>query len=36
MEEVTGENPATGGDSIVGFGARRYKYDSGGERQRGA
>jgi hypothetical protein len=31
MEEVTGEKPEMWGDSIVGFGAYRYKYESGRE-----
>jgi len=29
MREVTGEEPAMWGDSIVGFGSYRYKYASG-------
>lgn len=31
MKEVTGEEPAMWGDSIVGFGSYRYKYASGRE-----
>jgi hypothetical protein len=31
MKEVTGEQPAMWGDSIVGFGSYRYKYASGRE-----
>ncbi len=31
MEEITGEKPAMWGDSIVGFGSYRFKYDSGRE-----
>ena len=31
MKEVTGEQPAMWGDSIVGFGTYRYKYASGRE-----
>lgn len=31
MEEVTGEKPEMWGDSIVGFGSYRYKYESGRE-----
>ncbi len=31
MERVTGEPPRMWGPSIVGFGAYRYKYDSGRE-----
>jgi len=31
MQEVTGEEPAMWGDSIVGFGKYRYKYESGRE-----
>lgn len=31
MKEATGEKPAMWGDSIVGFGAYRYKYASGRE-----
>ena len=31
MTEVTGEAPAMWGDSIVGFGSRRLRYDSGRE-----
>ena len=31
MGEVTGEPPAMWGDSIVGFGQRRLRYDSGRE-----
>lgn len=29
MEDVTGEQPEMWGDSIVGFGSYRYKYESG-------
>lgn len=29
FREITGEKPAMWGDSIVGYGAYRYKYDSG-------
>jgi hypothetical protein len=31
MEKVTGEEPKMWGDSIVGFGDYRYKYESGRE-----
>jgi hypothetical protein len=31
MTEVTGEQPALWGSSIVGFGARHYRYESGHE-----
>ncbi|MBU2662552.1 DUF1801 domain-containing protein [Actinoplanes bogorensis] len=31
MGEVTGEPPAMWGTSIVGFGSRHYKYESGRE-----
>jgi nucleoid DNA-binding protein len=31
MEEVTGETPAMWGDSIVGFGSYRQRYESGRE-----
>src|SRR6185503_20460595 len=31
MEEVTGEEPAMWGASMVGFGSYHYKYDSGQE-----
>jgi len=31
MEEITGCEPKMWGTSIVGFGTRRYKYDSGRE-----
>jgi len=31
MREVTGEEPAMWGTSIVGFGSYRYKYASGRE-----
>ena len=31
MAEVTGEPPAMWGDSIVGFGTRRLRYDTGRE-----
>ncbi len=31
MQEVTGEPPRMWGDSIVGFGAYHYKYESGRE-----
>jgi uncharacterized protein DUF1801 len=31
MQKVTGEPPTMWGPSIVGFGKRRYKYDSGRE-----
>jgi len=31
MTEVTGEAPAMWGDSIVGFGSRRLRYDTGRE-----
>ena len=31
MSEVTGEAPAMWGDSIVGFGTRRLRYESGRE-----
>lgn len=31
FREITGEKPAMWGDSIVGYGAYRYKYDSGRE-----
>ena len=31
MEEVMGEKPAMWGDSMVGFGSYRYKYESGRE-----
>ncbi|MDH3424818.1 MAG: DUF1801 domain-containing protein [Gemmatimonadota bacterium] len=31
MKDVTGEKPAMWGDSIVGFGTYRYKYESGRE-----
>jgi hypothetical protein len=31
MSEVTGEEPAMWGDSIVGFGSYHYRYDSGRE-----
>ncbi len=31
MTEVTGEAPAMWGDSIVGFGTRRLRYDTGRE-----
>lgn len=31
LEEVSGEKPAMWGDSIVGFGAYHYKYESGRE-----
>lgn len=31
MQGITGEKPAMWGDSIVGFGSYRYRYDSGRE-----
>jgi hypothetical protein len=31
MQGVTGEKPAMWGPSIIGFGSRHYKYDSGRE-----
>ncbi len=31
MQEITGEKPAMWGSAIVGFGAHRYKYESGRE-----
>jgi hypothetical protein len=31
MKEVTGEEPKLWGDSIIGFGEYRYKYESGRE-----
>ncbi len=31
MKDVTGQKPAMWGDSIVGFGTYRYKYESGRE-----
>jgi hypothetical protein len=31
MEEVTGEEPRMWGDSLIGFGSYRYKYESGRE-----
>ena len=31
MKDVTGEDPAMWGDSIIGFGTYRYKYASGRE-----
>ncbi|MFC0875756.1 DUF1801 domain-containing protein [Saccharicrinis sp. FJH2] len=31
MQEITGEEPAMWGESIVGFGSYHYKYDSGRE-----
>ena len=31
MKEVTGEEPRMWGDSIIGFGSYRYKYNSGRE-----